>query len=129
MRIATFFFIGVALAFLVSTPAVAQEETEAPSIDLTGQWEFQSESPRGTRTSRITFEQDGAKLEGYTEMRDQRVPLSGTVKGNEFEFTINMTMGDRSMQIKYTGTVDGDTAEGTIETMRGSNPFTARRLS
>jgi len=129
MQTAKSLLMGLALAFLVSTPALAQEEAAGAAVDMTGEWEFESEGRQGMRTQRFDFEQDGEKLEGYTEMRDQRVRLSGTVKGNEIEFTVNMTMGDRSMQIKYFGTVEGDTAEGMAETPRGSSPWRARRLS
>ncbi len=130
MRTAKILLMSLALALLVSTPAWAQEEAEGAAVDVSGEWEFQSESPRGTRTTRMTFEQDGEKLEGHAAMmQGQEVPLTGTVEGTTITFTISLSRGDRSFEMTYTGEVEGDTAEGTMQTPRGEVPWTARRLN
>jgi len=127
MRTANILLATLALGLVVGTPTRAQEAAKA-TVDVTGQWEFQSETQRGPMTTRITFKQDGEKLEGEAMMRDQAVPFTGTVSGNTITFTITRTMGERTFEMTYTGTVEGNTATGTMTNPRGSTPWTARRL-
>jgi len=51
----------------------------------------------------------------------------GKIEGNQISFSIAMGMGERSFTFSYAGTVEGDTMEGTMTTMRGENPFTGKR--
>lgn len=130
MKTAKIFLMSLALAFLVSSPAWAQEEAAGATVDVSGEWDFESEGRQGTRTTRMTFEQDGETLTGHAIMRQgMEAPLTGTVKGDVITFTISMSMGDRSFEMTYTGKVDGDTAEGTMETPRGETPWTAKKVS
>ena len=51
----------------------------------------------------------------------------GKIDGNKITFSMAMGMGERSMTFTFTGTVTGDTMEGTMTTARGENPFTGKR--
>lgn len=128
MRTAKVLLMSLALALLVPVSAATQEETKA-TVDITGEWEFESETQRGPMTTRITFRQEGDKLEGEMDMRGERVRFTGSVTGNAFTFTISRTMGERSMQLTYNGTVEGEAATGTITSPRGTTPFRARKLT
>jgi len=113
---------GVALLALAA-PALAQE-----MVDVTGEWEITVESPRGTRTQAITFEQEGNSLTGAMETQMGTTPIStGSVNGNDISFTMVFTRGDRSMELAYTGTVEGDEMSGKFVTPRGEVPWTAKR--
>jgi hypothetical protein len=127
MRTAKMLLSSLALALLVWSPAQAQEPAKA-TVNVTGQWEFQLETQRGPMTTRISFKQDGEKLEGEATMRDQAVPFTGTVSGNTITFTISRTMGERTFEMTYTGTVEGNTATGTVTNPRGSTPWTAHKI-
>lgn len=120
--------VGALLALLMIVPfesrAVAQEAT----VDVTGVWEITSESPRGTMTRTITFEQDGTTLTGTMETRMGSMPLEGTVEGNKITFTMTFSRGDQSFEMVYTGTVEGDTAKGTMQTPRGETEWTGKRV-
>jgi hypothetical protein len=130
MKTAKIFLMSLVLALLVSGPAWAQEEAAGPAVNVAGEWDFTSESPRGTRTTRIVFEQDGETLTGHAVMMQGReMPLTGTVKGDVITFTISFSRGDRTMEMTYTGKVAGDTAEGTMATPRGEVPWTATKVS
>lgn len=113
---------GAALLALAA-PATAQE-----SVDVSGEWEMTTETPRGTQTRMVTFEQEGDVLTGTMETRMGTAPITeGTVNGNEITFSMVFTRGDRSMTLTYTGTVEGDEMSGKFVTPRGEVPWTAKR--
>jgi hypothetical protein len=100
-------------------------------VNVTGTWELTSETPRGTVTSTLVFEQDGTALEGSMESQRGTVEFDGgTVEGNTIAFTIVRSgMGGRTFEMTYTGTVEGDKITGTMSTPRGEQPWTAKRVA
>jgi len=128
-----------ALASLAAASALsAARPTPLAAQDLTGVWRISYETPRGTRTMELTLTQDGSALTGSMEMRRGRPGggqartrtieiKDGQVDGADFSFVLEMSFGQRSFRQTFKGTVDGDTMKGTIETPRGSNPFTGKR--
>ncbi|KPK78286.1 MAG: hypothetical protein AMS25_16290 [Gemmatimonas sp. SM23_52] len=99
------------------------------AVDMSGVWEISSETPRGTMTRKVTFEQDGSSLTGTMETRMGSVPIqNGSVEGNKLSFTVVFSRGERSFEMTYSGTVEGDTAKGTYQTSRGEVEWTATRV-
>jgi hypothetical protein len=122
MKRLTVAIAGAALLALAG-PALAQE-----AVDVSGDWEITIESPRGTRTRTVTFEQDGNELTGTMETQMGATPISeGSVNGSEISFTMVFTRGEGSMSLVYTGTVEGDEMSGNVVTPRGEIPWTAKR--
>ena len=132
-RVLRLAFLTACLLGVFSITAAAQD------VDVTGDWEITSESPRGAQVIPITFAQDGATVTGSAVMRQSAVEIQdGKIEGNTLTFKIVMSFGERSMEQVYTATVTGDTMEGTIEMVggmgggrggnRGPRPFTARRV-
>lgn len=88
----------------------------AQEVDVTGDWEMTTQSPRGERTSTVHFEQDGEKLTVTTQtMRGDEVTGEGTIVGNKIEWTITMSTPRGDFTIIYTGTVEGDTMSGEAQ--------------
>ncbi len=115
---------GAAAALLLAVPAQAQD------VDITGKWESTRETQQGTMTTTFTFEQDGGKLTGTLGSQRGDMEISdGTIEGNKISFKMVMTRGDRTMEMAYSGTVEGDTITGTMQTPRGEQPWTAKRIS
>ena len=112
------------VSLLVAVPMQAQD------VDIVGKWETTRETPRGTMTSTFTFEVDGDKLTGTvgSQMGDSEIS-DGTVEGNKISFKMVMTRGDRTIEMVYSGTVEGDAITGTVQTPRGEQPWTAKRVS
>jgi len=114
-----------AMALMIAVPARGQE-----TVDVAGKWETTRETPRGTMTSTFTFQVDGNKLTGTVGSARGDTEISeGTVDGNKISFKVVMSMGDRTFETSYSGTVEGDTITGTMETPRGEVPWTAKRTS
>ena len=115
---------GAAVTVLLAVPAQAQD------VDVTGKWESTRETQQGTMTTTFTFEQDGSKLTGTLGSQRGDMEISdGTIEGNKISFKLVMTRGDRTIEMTYSGTVEGDTITGTMQTPRGEQPWTAQRVS
>lgn len=91
-------------------PALAQD------VNVTGTWDLTSQSPRGERTSPVVFEQTGESLKvTMTGMRGDEMTGTGTVKGQDIEWTITRTTPRGDMTIVYKGKVEGDSMTGEAQ--------------
>jgi hypothetical protein len=118
--------VFLALVAVAALPAFAQDASK--KVNITGAWEITVESPQGTMTMTANYKQDGETLTGNhtSEMGD--MPLKGTVKGNDLEYTISLDMGGQAMSILHKGRIDGDTIKGTAELGgMGTMNWTAKR--
>ena len=126
-HVGVLFSIGF-LAFSVAT-GWGQEAKQQKAAGVSGDWEITSETPRGTMTRAVTFEQDGNTLTGSIETQGGSLPIQkGSVDGNKISFAVVVSRGGNSFEMTYKGTVDGDTAKGTFQTPRGEVPWTGRRI-
>lgn len=119
---------GALFALMLTVPVEAQD------VDITGKWESTRETQQGTMTTTFTFAQDGGKLTGTLGSQRGDMEISeeisdGTIEGNKISFQVVMTRGDRTFEMTYSGTVEGDTITGTMQTPRGEQPWTAQRVS
>jgi hypothetical protein len=125
-----------AIAAMTAAPVAAQ--------NLTGTWELESQTQRGTQNITLTLVQDGSELAGSVTLTfggrrggggggggggPETFDIeNGTVDGNSFSFASTITFGDNSVTLSYSGTYEGDAMEGTIEGGRGGGrPFTGER--
>jgi hypothetical protein len=107
--------------------AGAQQPAEA-RVDVSGAWAFQVEFSGGTGTPTMTFKQDGEKLTGHYSGQLGEAPLTGTVKGNAIEFSIDVDIQGNAAHIVYSGTVDKDSMKGTVKLADfGEGTFTAKK--
>lgn len=113
--------ILVAVALLVF-PAFTQD------IDVSGDWELTSQSPRGERTRTVHFEQDGENLTVTMQMRGREVTGEGKLSGNTIEWSFTLSTPRGEFTITYKGTVEGDTMSGEVQMGDfGSREWTAKR--
>ena len=99
-----------------------------PTVDVTGAWAFAVEFGGGSGTPTMTFKQDGEKLTGQYVGQLGEAPLSGTLKGNAIDFTINLTVEGNAVSIHYAGTVEGASMKGTVKLGdMGEGTFTATK--
>src|SRR5437016_3175487 len=70
----------------VALPAIAMA-CIALAADISGAWQFTVETAQGSGSPTFEFKQDGDKLSGTYSGRFGTAPISGTVKGNDVEFT------------------------------------------
>ena len=118
--------LAILLLFAVAITLTAQ----TTKTDVTGTWTFMVESAAGSSSPSATFKQDGEKLTGqYSSQLAGELPLTGTVKGQNIEFTINADIQGTKLQLRYSGTVENNTTmKGTLSLGEfGDGAFTAKR--
>lgn len=97
-------------------------------VDVNGTWSFQVESAAGTGTPTMTFKQDGEKLSGHYSGQLGEAPLTGAMKGNAIEFTIDVSVQGTDVHIVYSGTVEKDSMKGKVKLGDfGEGSFTAKK--
>ncbi len=86
------------------------------AVDVTGDWEMTSNSPRGPMTRTITFVKTGDTLTYKTVGRNnEEITAPVTVNGNELEWTVTRTGPQGEMKIVYKAKVEGDKMTGTSQ--------------
>ncbi len=105
----------LALVVAMAMPVLAQEAAKDKKVDVTGVWEITVESPQGQMAITANYKQEGETLTGTHVSEMGEVPLKGTVKGVDINYTITMDFGGQSVTITHAGKVDGDTMTGTAD--------------
>ena len=105
----TAFVAGVVLAIhaLGGAPGWAQEGT-----DLSGEWSLQvSTGGTGTTTPTVTLVQQGSTLSGqYSSELLGNASVTGTVSGDQFEFSFDGDPGQMTAVVTYSGTIGSEDA-------------------
>ncbi|HQR35164.1 MAG TPA: hypothetical protein PLK30_20670 [Blastocatellia bacterium] len=86
----------------------------AQSAAIAGEWDAAMNTPGGTRNFKIKFKVDGDKLTGEVGRDTGSLPLTGTVKGNDIQFSYTVKYNDNDLVLTMTGKVDGDNIAGTV---------------
>ena len=100
-------------------------------VDVTGKWTLQvTTEAGGTTTPSLTLKQDGEKLTGhYSSQALGEADITGTIKGQQIEFGFKADVQGFALQVRYTGTVEGDSMNGTLSLGElGDGTFTAKKL-
>src|SRR5438874_4472944 len=92
------FLRAVTIATLVCAAALAH--------DISGKWTFNVETPAGSGTPTFVFKQAGEKLTGTYNGSFGTAELTGTVKGDNIEFTFEAQVGDQKGKVAYTGKIE-----------------------
>ncbi len=105
--------------------------TDPPAMDVSGTWTVTVQSPRGTQesTAELSMETDGTLSGTVRGERGEGSVTEGWVSGNRFNFTVNITMGGRSVEASYSGTLEGNRMEGSVSFGRFSTEFTAEKTA
>lgn len=117
----------VAMAFVAALTGSAQ------SADITGEWEVEmtDQDPAITRAW-YEFKVEGSKLTGSAMgfMEDERPLLDGRVADDRVFFSLKEYVGNRVVEYRYQGKVDGDTIKFKAYRVGGGNRswgFTVRK--
>src|SRR5687767_7974622 len=119
--------VGICMTLVMGAAAV---KTQNAAVDVTGKWTFQVESDLGGGTPTVTLMQQGEKLTGhYSSMNLGEADLTGSVKGRDITFSFEAEAQGISLDVTYTGTIDGkDTMKGKVAFGEfGGGTFTGKR--
>jgi hypothetical protein len=113
---------AVVLASLAGLALVVglSARSSAADVNVSGKWNVTTKTPRGERTSEMTFLQEGERLTVTSKnRRGEEVKSSGTVKGAEISWTTTFQTSHGEMTVKHTGKVEGDAMTGTVDMGEG----------
>lgn len=107
----------------------ASRPTAPPTVKLTGKWTLTLNSPQGPQesTADLTMAEDGTLTGTLAGTRGSASISSGWVSDNKFSFTVTQSLGPRSMEVTYTGTVEGDRMKGSVGMGPATIEFTGTR--
>lgn len=110
----------------IALPAIALA-CAALAADISGSWEFTVNTSQGSGSPSFEFKQEGEKLTGTYSGLFGKAPISGTVKGDQVEFTFEVPNVDG--KVRYKGTLQGpDRMKGDVEYGDlGGGTFTAKK--
>lgn len=103
--------------------------TEPPAANMSGKWKLSVNTPQGPeeRTAELTMAEDGSLSGSLTGPRGTASISSGWVSGNKFSFTLTFTMGARTIEATYSGTLEGNKISGTVSAGPRTSEFTGTR--
>ena len=117
-------------AALIALVVLATHAAAQAKIDLTGKWLFTVETEAGTGTPTVTLKQDGEKLTGhYSSATLGEAELTGTVKGQDLNFTFDADLGGQAARVTYAAKIENkDSMKGTIDIAGlATGTFTGKR--
>jgi hypothetical protein len=98
--------------------------------DVTGNWFMEvTTQAGGTTTPAVTLKQEGEKLTGhYTSQSLGEANVTGTIKGQQIEFSFDVEVQGFALHVIYTGTVEGNTMRGKLSLGElGDGTFTGKK--
>lgn len=109
-------FAALMLAACVADPAAAQTTTTAATpADVVGSWNATVTTAQGQSIpSQLVLKKDGEKLVGTISSHMGEVPVQADVKGTAVTIWFNIQGQNGPLAIELAGTVDRDTAKGTM---------------
>ena len=99
------------------------------AVDPSGTWSLVVQSPQGDINAQLTLTRDGEQIGGTlgTPMGNAAIK-SGRATGNQLRLTATVEMGGQSVDAIISGTIEGDSIQGTIVMgAMGSFDFTGTR--
>ena len=93
----------------------------APTVDVTGNWRAK---PSRKVVITMALNQDGAAVTGTAQGGDEQGNVTGKVSGNTFFFSVDWPITGTMIG---SGTVEGNTLDGTITIDGITEPFIATR--
>jgi hypothetical protein len=112
----------------LAVPALAFAQAAPAAADALGTWNASFNTQNGVINAVLKLEKTGDKITGTIGGPEGASPLEAQVKGKELSVWFNYTANGSPIPIEMTGTIDGDSAKGTMTA--GGSPagdWTAKR--
>lgn len=103
--------LSVLSVFALAMMTAASVAAQSPAA---GEWDVAMNTPGGTRNFKMKLKVDGEKLTGEVGRDTGTLPLTGTAKGNDIQFSYTVKYNDNDLVLTMTGKIDGDAIKGTV---------------
>ena len=119
-----FFLLAAALIVLGPLGGAASQE-----VQLDGEWELRTQAQQNEVTWKVVFKRTGEALEvTMTGPRGNEFLGSGTLKGQDIEWSVKRATPQGERTLTYRGRVEGDLMSGEVQVGRlRSFPWEAKR--
>jgi hypothetical protein len=118
--------LTLALVALAATvPALHAQHTEHATFDGTWLLTFETQMGAAEWTVELVVEEHAITGVAVTEIGN--MPIEGTQDGNEVEFILFLNAPDHAVEFMFSGTLDGDTAEGSVTIIDETFGWTGKR--
>jgi hypothetical protein len=116
-------FAALCFLFLSLTHVASAQDAK-----VAGPWDLSAPGRDGNvMTQTLVLQQDGTKLTGSMKGQRGEAPVTGTINGNDINFSVTRSTPNGEMKLEYKGTVSGDAMKGTLAVMGNSVDWTAKR--
>jgi hypothetical protein len=96
--------------------------------ELAGTWILSIDTPRGVQHPTLVINQDGGSYSGvYNSLRGPIDIEAISRDGDSFTFPLVISVPIGDIEVNYRGTISGDDMTGSVQSLRGEVPFTAKR--
>jgi hypothetical protein len=122
--------IAAAIALLLGSSSIAFAQGDTTKVNLTGNWSFTVVYEGGQGSPTVKLAQRGHSLTGkYISQAFGELDIKGSIKGNEFSFSMTTSAGGDPFTMTFTGAAESkDALKGAVELGgNGTGSFTARR--
>ena len=120
--------LAAACFLALSLAHVARAQDTKQPANVAGAWTLSMPGRDGNMMSEnLTLQQDSTKLTGTIKGRRGDEPVTGTINGNDIDFSVAISTPNGNLNLEYKGTVDGDSMKGTMQVMGNSVNWTAKK--
>lgn len=96
----------------------------ASDVDMTGKWTMEVTKDGSKGNPIFDLKQEGQELTGSYNGKFGEAPVTGSVQGNEFVITYEMS----GVSVSYKGKTDGSTCSGEVDYgFYGTGTFTGKK--
>jgi len=107
----------------------APEAKGPAAISVAGAWKVTVSGPMGEMEMTMELEQEGSAVRGAISSSYGRWEIrDGAISGQELSFTLSVTIMGQSMDVAFSGRVEKDLIEGTLQVPGGAADFKATRI-
>jgi hypothetical protein len=116
------------MAAAVCAPAAPAAQN--PQGTVTGEWALEVTTPNGHVEYVLYMNQEGPRITGHLTSEYGETPVRVTLNGDAITLTWSQAEGGKTIEIALTGTVKGDSINGTAKLGTvGQGPFQAERTA
>ena len=105
--------LPLVFAACLAVPVAAAAQAPA-AADALGTWNASFNTQQGVIPATLKLEQSGDKITGSIASQEGESPVEAEVKDKSLTVWFNYNANGQSIPIEMTGTVDGDSAKGTM---------------
>ena len=102
------------LAACVAVPAAAAAQSAPAPADPLGTWNASFNTQNGVIPPTRKLQKSGEKLSGSIASQEGETPVEAEMKGKALTVWFNYASNGNQIPIEMSGTIDGDTAKGTM---------------